>query len=394
MSLRSALLPLFVAVSTLVISGCDPIKVDVFHHFPDGPWDGGSGGGGEQPPPPDGGPTDGGSPNPDGGTGSCYSDISLPRADVFAFASPGNAHYAYVNDATLFVGSTLVNEPPNPIPNAWASAIADLQLDAQNHRHLLFSTPNSDVMMYAHDRNGAWDVRPLVQGMPRALAVDSSGGVHVLYLRTEGHLFYVVYASSYSGNWQSPWGALSDSSESPALAVDAQGRAHVVYRDVAGALQYTTSAGEFWQKEFVATDVKGVPTLALDQQGLPHLLYTSQSGTVFYASKMAGTWQHVAVTGGSGYGASLRVEQNGAVRALIPQQSSTPQLVLADLGPQGWSVTPLHLNPGPVLSGLVHQTAFAYDANGGLSIGYAYLETDGEGSSTSSLHLAHPGACP
>ncbi len=82
----------------------------------------------------------------------------------------------------------------------------------------------------AHDPGGGWSIETLFEDSDdlaeSSLAIDSSGGVHVVYPRSTGGLWH---SSNASGAWVDE--RMDDFGFGSSLAADGDGGLHVVYYD-------------------------------------------------------------------------------------------------------------------------------------------------------------------
>lgn len=230
-----------------------------------------------------------------------------------------------------------------------------LALDSSGAAHILYLDVQSDQLVYLVGQGQAWNAIA-VAGAAGAefyqLALDPAGHAHVAYLAFTGeapHCYEVMYASDADGSWRTM--PVANVLGYPAVAVDANGRAHIAYVDTVGSgegyplhhLNYTAGA---WVDETVtkSSDPKSLVALAVDPAGRASLVYKSQA-SLYYASDAAAGWQisqvdsfDMAGPEYEDFGAyDVSVDLDAAGRPHLSYEDASGNLKYAVQGGSSWS---------------------------------------------------------
>jgi len=372
-------LPWFVGMALLLLSGCEPLRRDVFHPSADSgvapqeeTWE-----------------PDAGTQEADAGT--CYTERFLGWDTSFAIDAQGVGHFASVQDHKPFLGTTRSGDPVESLPLD-VSSVWGLEVDAQGHRHLLLRSSLTEASIYAQDLHGSWQSQLLREDYYRqrrylAFVSAPGGTAHMLYDSGEMER-YLGHGANRSGAWVMEGLGIYLTQDLPALAVDARGKAHIAYETTsAPGLHYATNASGGWAMERVDTQDGGPPAIALDAEGRPHLFYLEPGGRYIHLTKVEGSWQRTEVALGQPSATALRMDAAGTLHAVFRDSDST--LSHASNAGGSWSVTRLFRSE--VSTPLV-RLSFVLDARGRPVIGYEYR--DGSKPFHRAARFASPGPCP
>jgi len=299
------------------------------------------------------------------------------------FDEEGTGHYAYARGGTVFIATTRPGDTPVAIPGISADRLEDLAVDAHGNRYLLFESPGLGRMAYAHDREGSWQLFPLVQGMPLSIQVEPAGGVHVFFalpVRGEDSV-ELKHMTKRSGEWLIETVIQDCSLYSAKLSVDELGHAHALCyvlpnQEEPGVRRiYASNATGTWRTEDVFHDsAMQAAHFAADVEGTAHLLYRGEYQRIYHATKVAGSWQHSQTPlwlKATSNISSLQVGPDGALHSLIHDAflGFTQHLTLAN---GTWSATPLVLTPSEDERrlGELGEVRLAFDAQHRLVLGY------------------------
>ena len=414
------------ALSALLLTGCDPICIDNLtpadrgHAYANdagvcvvvmgapggdagpedaGDGDGGTGDGGTG----DGGARDGGSDaGSDGGAGDAgpmdfwcagpgwttrLLDEGMGNAEMpFLFDAKGVGHFAYVKDTRIYVGSTNPGDVPRRIGEALSYQPLRMVRDSLGASHVLFT--QNDWVYYTHDRSGAWELYPLLQGLPAALTFDAWGGLHVLMQQTlpQQGTIYVHGLRPGTAGWRTlPLPELGQVGELEQLAVDASDRLHILFlrREFLGSIPvYATNATGAWTVEPLDWEIpsgSGRPRfqLQLDARGRPHVLGVDAAGTWWWV-KDGTQWQRQFMGPFQSHAPALYMGADGPSHALLQdredKQFSRMSVWAVTPGMDGGSATPwlpLESSDGGVavpVGGALH-----VDAHGVVRVGTPYV---------------------
>ena len=197
-----------------------------------------------------------------------------------------------------------------------------------------------DDLRYAYKGSSGW-VRSTVDaagdvGGDSALALDSEGLPHIVYLDGTNHTIKHAYALPRTIGWQIETLPGSDGALGRcAIAVDADGRVHIVYSVGpygSEVLKYALKGARGWHTESLAVagdlDYAPRPALVVDALGQPHVNYYSgwtqdgQNTGLWYLRKVGGLWQKWLVASAA-MGGSSSLALDGAGRARISYADQT-----------------------------------------------------------------------
>lgn len=405
-------------LSAVVLSGCDPIRIEVVHPLvpsenvpgsstPLAPGDAGLPGGSD---------TDAGTG--DGGTVTCTPagwttrqlDEGTDGVEMsFRFDAQGVGHFAYGKASTLHVGRALPGEAPLRLDAFQAWEADGLVVDGAGTRHVLYFWQG--VVYYAHDRDGTWRTVSLGEGIPGGLALDASGVLHVvLTQKVNAFTSFFAHGTDPGGDWSpTRLDALGIAGDRVKLTVDAAGHAHFLFIRLdprADTLWYASNASGTWQAERLTPDIGGASprrraALALDAQGRPHVL-ASDGTDAWLWLKDGATWTKRRVGSFNSHGPALWLEASGRVHALLDhddKEGGTSHVaVLTETQPGGvWTPTaelPMESPDGGPMFPV--NTALHLGADGRIQAGlpYLYYEPVDGGMPRVIRGLRHASYCP
>jgi hypothetical protein len=207
-----------------------------------------------------------------------------------------NLEYAW-RDATGWHSETVDDRDPiyrDPIYRALS-----LQLDGSGLPHISYAR-HSDLGYAAKEETG-WRLyspeNEVVLGHT-SLALDPTGGAHLVYLGAEAPLSYgpqLRYARQDGADWPTQVVDRAAQATAPSLALDAVGGIHVAFvnRNIEGHpegnLIYSWQEGATWNAEVVDSGGgAAAPSLALDRAGDPRISYFAAG--LRYAWRAGGIW--------------------------------------------------------------------------------------------------------
>lgn len=174
-----------------------------------------------------------------------------------------------------------------------------LALDSTGTVHMIYRTTAGELK-YRTSVSGVWKQADVVAtftdfgcyGPGRlSLAVATGGSARVVY--AGGNPDYgLVYATNQSGSWSvSTIDSIYVTSVSS--AVDANGKVHVAYADNTGRLNYANDTSGAWAVGLIEGEGSpDYPSLAIDSAGKSHVSYFNRSaGEIRYATNLAGAWR-------------------------------------------------------------------------------------------------------
>jgi hypothetical protein len=256
--------------------------------------------------------------DPQGGLHAAYSMLIFGGNTVrYAYRAPAGTSWSTTDVAT---GLDNFTKPA-------------LRRDAQGGLHLAYYDGTAKTLVYASRAasGGAWskqtianagsDVTPGGYGELIALALDGSGGVHVSYSVTSFGASTVTYAHRPPGGSFTSETAVAGTSnvdKHTAIAVDSSGRVHVAYSE-SNDLRYATKpAGGTWSTTMIASADYTEPSIAVDAQGGVHIAFNADGAfhDLRYAYKPAAFgWitSDVDTQGYVGKASSVAVDASGGV---------------------------------------------------------------------------------
>ncbi|MBH0197948.1 MAG: fibronectin type III domain-containing protein [Nitrospira sp.] len=231
------------------------------------------------------------------GTATCGGSLAVDSA--------GKAHIGYIGGSSQDELRYATNTS-----GSWTSSVAggaargcpggstSLGVDAAGAAHIAYRGIDNSLK-YATNQGGGWTVSVVDQGccvVRVSLAVDPSGGVHIVYANyTTGQL---KYAQNVSGTWTIETIDSEDtyynSLSVPSLGLDAAGKAHVSYYSCHvsnsscdyGELRYASNSSGTWHLAAIESVVPVYDTdIALDSQGKAHISYTTNKGLRYATNK-------------------------------------------------------------------------------------------------------------
>lgn len=132
-------------------------------------------------------------------------------------------------------------------------------------------------------------------GSQASCAVDSSGVLHVVYIKDVTGNDQVFHNSrTEAGVWQGATQLTTASSahQTPIIAVDTNDYLHVVYRDGSGDLYYRLNNGSWQSAEGFGTSGGLRPAIAVDSNSYVHVLFALSAGASYYIwhTMRSGSW--------------------------------------------------------------------------------------------------------
>jgi len=171
---------------------------------------------------------------------------------------------------------------------------ASLALDGSEKAHLSYADDGSEALKYATNAPGGWVTETVdpVTAEDTAIALDSSGKVHIGYLRAYGtHRddADLKVATNASGSWQTVTvdscpGTLN---RSVSIDLDSADKIHISY--TSNGLKYGTNASGGWVTETVDASGGADNSMALDSSGKVHIGYRASAG-LKVATNGSGAW--------------------------------------------------------------------------------------------------------
>jgi len=161
-------------------------------------------------------------------------------------------------------------------------------------------------LKYITNKTGAWQTYTLDSagntGWYPSIALDSSGKVHMSYIKDRSDDARIKYVTNRSGSWQKF--IVDDDAESESgwnsLALDSAGNAHIAYCS-STEIKYATNASKDWQV-FVVEDFQSFDSyfcylsIATDSQDKEHIAYYDWNNqNLKYATNKSGTWETLTI---------------------------------------------------------------------------------------------------
>ncbi|MCF6155172.1 MAG: hypothetical protein E3K36_07950 [Candidatus Brocadia sp.] len=197
-----------------------------------------------------------------------------------------------------------------------------LAVDTSGAVHISYYDSTNGDLKYATNASGAWITSTLDSdgnvGRYTSIAVDTSGAAHISYYDTTNH--DLKYATNTSGTWvKSTLESDGNVGQHTALAVDTSGTVHISYYDYDnGYLKYATNASGAWETSTLDSegDVGRYTALAVDTSGAVHISYYDyNNGYLKYATNASGAWVTSTLDSDEDLGqyTALAVDTSGAV---------------------------------------------------------------------------------
>lgn len=194
----------------------------------------------------------------------------------------------------------------NPALGTGETAIA---VQPGGQAHAAYTGPTTNALRYASNAYGAapsWKTLQQIDSQGEAdspsldslaMAVDSTGNLHVTYFETYNHT--IQYATNRSGAWTHQAIESNPNFHHSAIAADSNNRVHILTIltvDHANNLRYTTNAGESgsWSNVTIDSVANRYVTIFVDAANVAHVLYSS-GGELRYATNLGGSWAHSTI---------------------------------------------------------------------------------------------------
>lgn len=230
-------------------------------------------------------------------------------------------------------------------PVAAVAQTGDLRLglDVSGARHVSYWDASGDTLVHADDRIGPWLAETVdsAGGRVHALAIDGTGGAHLVYDKPIDFGTDLFYATNTRGSWVSErLLGLSDARLADAdLLLDRLGVAHLAlaFGDAAGCgVLAMHNAGGSWAEQWLATDSYCGVALALGPADTLHVAYTRRFDLV-HGVLENGSWTPESVDSFSWIGGQhLGMAVDGAGRVHLAYQDQNADLKYASNGSGAW----------------------------------------------------------
>jgi len=266
-------------------------------------------------------------------------------------------------------------------PEALAGCESALALDSAGTAHLLYLHSLLDgidwvggELRYGTNGVGSWDTTVVEQQQARghapSIAVDSTDAVHGVYLDwSDDSLRYLTNAD---GEWASltidSWVQYLN-----AIALDDGDGVHIAYywgHPSTGQLSYATNTNGYWDLTTVDEDEGSgsFVDMALDDSGAAHISYYSiAEQSLRYASNASGDWVVTTVDDAgesTGWYTSIALTADGAVH-IAYQNGFEHHLTYATNASGSWSTEPVDTGCDGI-----DEPSLAVDSLGALHIAY------------------------
>lgn len=225
-----------------------------------------------------------------------------------------------------------------------------LELDADNHDHIVHQAEGSAAIRYITNQTGAWKMEDC-----NATGVTSRYGNRYLNLElsNDGNPQIAVTSGDrnsssllFSERTPSGWSVQTLDTEciagwSPDLCMQKNGTPQIIYFSAGcDEIYRLVSDGINWSKEtLVSGDIVGSISVAVAPDSLPHVAFSTSTG-LHYLTLNSGTWsiEEVAAGQSMGWSASLKLDKNG--NPVIAYMGHDPEsLYYARREQGGWQVT-------------------------------------------------------
>jgi hypothetical protein len=251
--------------------------------------------------------------------GIIYSDTDVSNNDVnVVMDSDGYFHISYLSENSLMyatnIGGEWKTEAVDNIHNVEKySAIA---VDGDGVVHIsYFITNNSGQLCYAVGNYGDWELSVISDqytiGKYNSIAVDDDNTVHMIFLNDLDDL--VVYATNAGGVWNLTT-VVNYAAYGTALTIDENGDPHAAFVGQTGEIMHAYLSSGSWVTE-VIDDAKTLPA-ALDIDtinGMVCVAYGGEYDELMYAVRSeAGIWSENVVYNASSsiMGLSLNIDSS------------------------------------------------------------------------------------
>jgi hypothetical protein len=178
-----------------------------------------------------------------------------------------------------------------------------LALAKDGRPHISYIDSLQEQVWYAYWDGDKWHSEEMAAGYAPSIAMDGEDNLHLVYIGsgTQGSLWY---RQKGADGWGAPFKLDSgDIFQHPALAVDSSGGLHISYSDVTRRkLRYANnSTGCWWMQDVDDMDYQGFTALTTNDQDEPVIVY--QNKGVRYVFKSSAIWSvpELVVSGGDGY---------------------------------------------------------------------------------------------
>jgi hypothetical protein len=243
-------------------------------------------------------------------------------------------------------------------------------------------------MKLAYYYDGSWTTSVIQNSVTTlqypSVGIDSNGVVHLVYLDMTNDV--LRYATNLSGSWQvsdidttttSILNLASGRIPGTDLAIDSTDNLHILFstKDSTGvyhSINYTTNQGGSWTSVAISHPTRGAldPAIALDSNDKVHVSYYRDTGSdLIYATNEGGTWTREIVESTLNVGkySSIAVDYNDEVHISYVQANNN-DLKLASGSAGSWAISTVKANHN------VEHTSIVADSNGDLHIIYSYSD--------------------
>jgi len=207
-----------------------------------------------------------------------YSSMAIDTTGQLHVAySESEAGYSGYGQARLKYArqteGSWVSEIVNSSSNLFATMI-HLRLDYNGKAHISYMDYNTRNLWYSTNASGQWESTELHErtGQYNAIAIDTSGKVHIFHSPQDWGLWYTTNAT---GNWKTEL-VRSDANWFNSVAIDLDNVIHISSFDAFnGVLKYMKVENGAWERCYVDTQVDSgrYNDIALDTQGNVHISY-------------------------------------------------------------------------------------------------------------------------
>jgi len=284
-----------------------------------------------------------------------FSFVTIPQ--MFGLPSP-TAGWAPPTSPDTWPVAELAATDPQP---SWNASPA---IDSSGHLHLAYET--SAGIVYGDDASGSWQSESVAASTSSSfvsrpsIALDPSGGVHLVYLSstTSGtQLLYRRQASDGAWSGPVPVAVLAAPASTATIAIDRSGRPVIAYALLGGpregiVLASRTAGG--WSQTIVPT-TDGTflnPSIAIDGRGAIHLIERRNGySEIDETTNASGAWSTVRLFGVSGSAVPFAAFDPSG-RLVVAAQESYGQAVTLGIRSGGGSLTWTAVTAVGDLSGL------------------------------------------